>query len=203
MTAPEHWSRRRQPKELLAKSDEWKTEDKLFGYANRRYGPFLQDVAAAAWNHQCSSYLTKELNALHRRWARRTWCNPPYSRGNKARFCRHARAQVLAGDVDLVCLLLPHDTADGYWRDYVEAPAGRLLRVSKELNHVGTVIQTQWGRLTVEKTELYGRCRYEHNDGTKSCRPGTARHSSALVVFARPGLLRPLVQTPGHFQGAA
>lgn len=205
MTALEHWSRRAQPKGLLAKSDEWKTEAKLFGYANRRYGPFLLDAAAAAWNHQCAKYLTKAQDALHLAWevwARRVWCNPPYSRGWKARFCRHARNQVLAGGVDLVCMLLPHDTADGYWRDYVEQPAGRLLRVTKELNDVGTVIQTQWSRLTVEKTELYGRCRYEHNDGSSSCRPGTARHSSALVVFARPGLLRPCVQAPGQ-RGAA
>lgn len=197
MTALAHWSRRGTPKGLLALSDEWKTEAKLFRYANRRYGPFLQDTAAAAWNHQCAKYLTKEVNALHQRWARRCWCNPPYSRGWKARFSRHARSQVLAGDVDLVCMLLPHDTADGYWRDYIEAPAGPLMRVTKELNNVGTVIQTQWRRLTVEKTELYGRCHYEHNDGSSSCRPGTARHSSALVVFARPGVLRPLVQTPG------
>lgn len=198
MTALAHWSRRAQPKTLLSKSDEWKTEAKLYGYANRRYGPFLQDVAAAAWNHQCTRYLTKEDNALHHRWARRSWCNCPYSRGNKGRFCRHARRQALAGEIDLTCMLLPHDTSDGYWRDFVEAPAGRLLRVTKEITAVGTVIQTQWSQLTVEKTELYGRCRYEHNDGSKSCRPGTARHSSALVVFARPGVLRPLVQAPGR-----
>lgn len=202
MTKLEHWSRRAQPKGLLAKSDEWRTQAKLFGYANKRYGPFLQDVAAAAWNHQCASYLTKEDNALHHRWARRCWCNPPYSRGWKDRFCRYARNQVHSGASDLVCMLLPHDTADGYWRRHVEGPAGRLLRVTKEINDVGTVIQTQWSELTVEKTELYGRCRYEHNDGSSSCRPGTARHSSALVVFAAPGVLTPLVQT-SVLKGAA
>lgn len=190
-----HWSKRAQDPTLLAKSDEWRTPGQVFAYASERYGPFLLDAAAARWNHQLPLYFDKRQDSLKHRWARRTWCNPPYSRGFKEAFLAHGRRQVLAGQVDLTCFLLPHDTSDGYWRRHVEGPAGRLLGCSKAFTEMGTVIQTRWSRLTVEKTELYGRLRYEHHDGTSSCRPGTARHSSALVVFAWPGLL---VQASGR-----
>lgn len=71
-------------------------------------------------------------------------------------------------------------------------PTGRLLSVTKEFCDVGTIIQTRWEHLTVEKVEIHERIRYQHNDGSRSCRPGTARHSSALVTFAAPGALPPL-----------
>lgn len=187
-----HWSRRAQDPTLLAKSDEWKTPARIFRYANARYGPFLLDAAAARWNHQCPKYCSKQNSGLKTGWAKRTWCNCPYSRGFKEKFLAWGRKQLLSPlpfVLELACFLLPHDTSDGYWRRQVEAPAGRLLGVTKELNELGTVIQTRWQHLTVEKTELAGRLRYIHNDGTSSCRPGTARHSSALVVLARPGVL--------------
>lgn len=192
-----HWSRRAQDPSTLAKSDEWRTPSWLFEYASQRYGPFLLDAAAAKWNHQVESYCDKKRSGLACTWPVRTWCNPPYSRGLKEKFLAHGREQILTANwphayPQLVCFLVPHDTSDGYWRRTVEAPAGKLLSVTKEFNDVGTVIQTRWSALTVEKTEIHGRLRYEHNDGSSSCRPGTARHSSALVVFARPGTLRPL-----------
>lgn len=200
MTALAHSSRRAQPRGLLAKSDEWQTPPWLFKYASKRYGPFALDAAAAAWNFLCARYHAKDDHSLERTWARRTWCNPPYSRGFKEQFLAWGRRQVLEGLVELVCFLVPHDTSDGYWRRTVEAPMGDGVRVSKEWNDVGTVIRTSSSALVIEKTELHHRLRYQHNDGSKSCRPGTARHSSALVVFARPGVLRPLVQASGRWR---
>lgn len=196
MSSVEHWSRRAQDPDLLAESDEWQTPARIFNYANERYGPFDLDAAAARWNHQCAEYFSKRKSGLRSGWAKRTWCNPPYSRGFKEKFLAWGRKQLMPTGIpfvlELACFLVPHDTADGYWRRQVEGPAGRLLGVTKELNEIGTVIQTRWQHLTVEKTELHGRMRYVHNDGTSSCRPGTARHSSALVVLARPGVLHRL-----------
>ncbi len=197
MTALEHWSRRAQPEVLLSKSDEWRSPPALFAYASDRYGPYLLDAAAAHWNHLCSIYFSKQRNGLERPWFRRTWCNPPYSRGMKARFLRHGREQVLSRRIELVTYLLPHDTADSYWSDFIEAPAGKLIGVTKAWDNFGTIIQTRFDRLTVEIVQLKRRLRYQHADGSSSCRPGTARHSSALVTFARPGALKPLVPTSG------
>lgn len=195
MTALEHWSRRAQDPKLLAKSDEWRTPPRLFAWANARYGPFTLDAAAAKWNHQLPQYFTKERSGLKSGWHCRTWINCPYSRGFKEKFLAWGRKQLLSTlpfRLEVACFLLPHDTSDGYWRRCVTAPAGRYLGSVEEDSEVGHVTRTHWSRLTVERVEIFGRLRYEHRDGSSSCRPGTARHSSALVVLARPGILRPL-----------
>jgi len=171
-------------------SDEWSTPPGLFAWASARYGPFLLDVCASKVNHLCEKYFTKGDNALTYPWKGRCWCNPPYSRGNKPAFLGKARERVLGGLSDLVTLLVPHDSAEKYWSDIVEAPAGRLLHVGKELADMGTVIQTRWENLIVEKVEIRGRVNFIHNGRQLS----GARHASVFVTFARPNVLRPLVQ---------
>lgn len=193
------FAERRYGQSEIALSDEWATPEVLFEYFNARYGPFGLDAAAAPWNAKCRHFLTKRQNGLRRPWARRTWCNPPYSRGNKPAFTAYARRQVVEGRVELACLLIPHDTAEGWWHDNVEAPEGRFLGISKQLIEVGVAVQTCWQGLTVEIVTLRGRQRFRHETGVKS----GARYSSVLVTFARPGVLKALIPTSGQKQEAA
>ncbi len=172
----------------ISKSDEWATERWLFEYCNWLYGPFDTDVAAAPWNAKCARFFTKRDSGLVNPWGARDWDNSPYSKGMKEAFMRRGRLFVEDRKSLLTCHLRPHDTSDGYWRRWVEAPAGKLLGVTKHRSQLGTVVQTCWQYLTVEKTEIDGRLSYRHRTGAT----GTARHSSALVVFAQPGLLEPL-----------
>lgn len=172
----------------ISLSDDWSTEKWLFRYLDTLYGPFDVDVAAAPWNAKCDRFFTKRDNALIQQWGRRNFCNSPYSTGMKEAFTWRGRLLVEARKSQLSCHLLPHDTSDGYWRRCVEAESGPFLGITKHRSHLGTVTQTCFAALTVEKTEIDGRLKYRHKSGAT----GTARHSSAVVVFARPGLLEPL-----------
>ncbi len=179
-------------KSELSASDEWRTPAWVFDYAAKHYGPFTLDAAAAKWNHQCRKYFTKLDGSLQRPWDDFTWDNCPYSDGNKEAFTRWGRIQVLDFGKALNCHLVPHDTADGYWARQVEAPAGRFRRVAKVWRELGPVVRTSWGSLEVEVTAINRRVGYVHQSGLET---SNARHASALVVFARPGVLRPLLQT--------
>lgn len=172
----------------ISLSDDWATERWLFEYCNQLYGPFDTDVAAAPWNAKCERFFTRRDSGLRNQWGLLNWCNSPYSTGMKEAFTFRGRLFVEDRKSTLSCHVLPHDTADGYWRRHVEAPAGKLVGITKHRSQLGTVIQTCWEYLTVEKTEIDRRLRFRHRSGVT----GTARYSSALVVFAQPGLLRPL-----------
>lgn len=176
------------PRSELSLSDDWATEQWLFEYCSLLYGPFDVDVAAAPWNHKVEKFYTKRDSGLVSPWGRRNWCNSPYSKGMKEAFTWRGRLFVEVAKSELSCHLLPHDTADGYWRRCVEVTAGKCLGISKHHSQLGTVIQTRFEGLTVEKTEINGRLSYRHRSGAT----GTARHSSALVVFAQPRILEPL-----------
>ncbi len=169
-------------------SNDWATERWLFEYCSLLYGRFDTDAAAAPWNTKCERFFTQRDSGLRGQWGRRNWCNSPYSTGMKEAFSNRGRLFVEQCRAELSCHLLPHDSSDGYWRRIIEAPAGKLLGVTKHRSQLGTVVQTCWEYLTVEKTEIDGRLRFRHRTGVT----GTARHSSVLVVFAQPELLAPL-----------
>jgi hypothetical protein len=89
--------------------------------------------------------------------------------------------------------------SEGYWARDVEGPGGRYLGVWKHWAELGPVVQTVWEDLAVELTLINRRVDYVHESGRQT---NNSRHPSALVVFARPGVLRPLVQMSGNPQGA-
>lgn len=184
----------------LSASDEWATPAWLFDFAKRSYGPFDLDAAAAPWNAKCLRFFTREDGALQREWGQSTWCNCPYSTGNKEAFTRWGRLNVWRMRKPLSCHLLPVDSADGYWSRHIEAPAGRLHHVTKAWSQLGPVVRTSWAELDVDVLLLNRRVDYVHESGTQV---NNSRHPSALVTFARPGYLRPLVQTFGNSPGAA
>lgn len=172
----------------LSTSNDWSTPAWLFRYLDALYGPFDVDVAAASWNAKCARFYTKRDNGLVLPWYRRPFVNCPFNGGNKELFTGRGRELVELGEVELSTHLLPHDTSDGYWKRVVRASAGPLLGITAHRSGLGWVTQTCWRHLTVEVTEIDGRLSYTERSGAT----GTARHSSAVVVFARPGVLEPL-----------
>jgi site-specific DNA-methyltransferase (adenine-specific) len=58
--------------------DDWETPGDFFASLNQEFD-FLLDVAAAPSNAKLPAYYTEKDNALIKPWAKRNWCNPPYS----------------------------------------------------------------------------------------------------------------------------
>jgi phage N-6-adenine-methyltransferase len=175
----------------LSASDEWATDPRLFALAAREYGPFDLDVAADEWNAKAPRFISRRRNALKTgRFPRckRGYDNPPYSKGNKAPFLSRARAAVLERRAELFCNVVPASTAEGWWHELVEKPAGRYEGAGRAWTELGAVTQTRWRRLWVEVTLVRGRAKHVERSGAT----GSARHSTAVVVFARPGVLRRL-----------
>lgn len=178
----------------LSLSDEWSTPADLFAALRALYGPFHVDVASSDANAKCANHFTKRDSALERSWRvkgqhTRAWDNPPYSRGSLARWMEKARAEVLAHHVELVTNLVPHYTAECWWQRHVEGAAGKRLLTSSGDTNLGPRTQVCWESLTVEVLRLRGRVRFIEASG----RTGAARYSSAVVTFAQPGVLPPLV----------
>lgn len=196
--------------ETFSESDEWSTPPDLFAALSALYGPFDVDAAAAAWNRKCTLWCGSigglsldvvaaplgdafafDWSSHGRRNFSRVWCNPPYSRGSLERWVSFFRERVLVGDLPLVTMLVPHYTAEGWWR-HVEAPAGELLLTTSGHTEIGPRTQVCWEHLTVEVLRKRGRVHFVERRG----KTGAARHSSAAVTFARPGVLEPLRAGP-------
>lgn len=186
----------RQKLETTAVSDEWATPRAFFAALDQLYGPFDVDVAASDVNHLLARYFTREDDALsdepwRRRCplARRAWCNPPYSKPNLELFTARARAEVLAG-LELVTCLIPTSTSAAWWHENVERPEGAILSVTSEPSHfLGARTLTRSEGLDVEVLRVRGRLRFDGEGSVSS-----ARFHSAVVTFARPGLLPSLAR---------
>lgn len=68
-----------------SKTSEWETPQRLFDTLAILYD-FGLDAAASKTNAKCSTYITKEQNALNKNWCelsrgKDVWLNPPYGRG--------------------------------------------------------------------------------------------------------------------------
>lgn len=168
----------------LSNSDEWRTPDRLFNACTDHYGPFALDAAAAKWNARCSKYFTKRESGLRRPWRGRTWCNPPYSRGNLLRWVGYARDQVVTNQTGLVCMLVPAYTSERWWQLHVMPPFGIHRPLRAEMLRrpgIGAGWRTWWASFCVEVVFVEGRLRFRHESGVQD----SARHPSAVVVFSR------------------
>ena len=179
-------------------SDEYCTPRWFFAACNELYGPYDLDVAATDANHLCRRWFTKEDNALDPLpWrarvpsARRAWNNCPYSKPNLDEFTARARSEVLRGGaeklpgIELVTCLIPMSTSAAWWHLNIERPEGRILATTTEADHpLGSRTLVRSERLDIETVRVRGRLAFA-GPGTK----GGARFHSALVTFARPGLL--------------
>ncbi|MFA6168346.1 MAG: DNA N-6-adenine-methyltransferase [Gemmatimonadaceae bacterium] len=127
---------------VCTERDTWGTPVDFYARLDRIFH-FNLDAAATAQNTLCDHYITPEQDALTVPWLSvntvrsRAWCNPPYSRGWKEAFCEKAIEEVRAGHAEMVAMLLPINTADGYWTQWVTPHAAEILFVEGRLKFKG------------------------------------------------------------------
>ena len=115
-----------------SKSNEWATPQDLFAVLNREFN-FDVDVAASEHNHKCTTYWTKDDDALGLKWSApwypgggRFWCNPPYGRSID-KWVRKCYRESKRGALVVALLFSRTDTA--WFQDYcMMATEIRLIR---------------------------------------------------------------------------
>lgn len=103
---------------ILPDKDNYGTPDWVYEWANYIYGPFDLDAASSETNKRCMRFFTKEDDALTRAWdAKKVWCNPPYSikGGSILAWVNKAIKEVVDGNANRVCLLIPADSSTRYY----------------------------------------------------------------------------------------
>ena len=126
---------------------EWGTPAKIFGPLQEEFGPFTLDACASAWNAKAPKYFTKEQDGLKQQWSGRVWLNPPYGKG-LGEWLGSAWSSTAHGPqyghAELVVAIVPSRTDTSWWHQWVIGKA--------------------------EIRFLYGRFRFEKEDGSKTRR---------------------------------
>jgi phage N-6-adenine-methyltransferase len=107
-------------------NDEQATPQEVVDLLAAEFGPFDLDPAASIGNAKAPVYFTRDDDGLSEPWKGRIWLNPPYSRGSLRKWLAKARAEVGAGNAELVVCLVPADRSTRWWRE--NAPAASLVR---------------------------------------------------------------------------
>jgi len=102
---------------MTSNSGEWETPQSFFDRLNKIYR-FDLDAAASHENAKCSSYYTKEDDALTQPWPGRVWCNPPYGR-EVAAFVEKGWKAAQHQRTLIVVMLLPARTDTRWWHEWV------------------------------------------------------------------------------------
>jgi phage N-6-adenine-methyltransferase len=110
------------PEPRNGRTDSWGTPPEVFDPLHAEFH-FAADVAAADDNAKCARYLTEEEDGLSQPWhvlapLGAIFCNPPYRRGQIARWVAKAWEESRLGCT--VVMLLPADkTEQAWWHQYV------------------------------------------------------------------------------------
>jgi phage N-6-adenine-methyltransferase len=94
-------------------TDEWTTPPEIVA----EYGDFDLDPCAREESAKATYFYTKADDGLAQDWFGRVWVNPPYS--NPAPWCQKAVAEIQAGRVTEVVMLLPGSIDTGWFHDWV------------------------------------------------------------------------------------
>lgn len=117
-------------------SDSYGTPQNLWESLNKEFN-FNLDAAASSQNHKCLNYFDKEANSLSKSWVDygSVWCNPPYSRGNIARFVEKGWRESLKGCC--VVMLVRCDPSTNWFQDFVMDKADEVRFVDKRIKFIG------------------------------------------------------------------
>jgi phage N-6-adenine-methyltransferase len=85
--------------------DDWETPQATFDALHAEFN-FLLDVAANSINAKLPRFYAEKDDGLSRPWAKRNWCNPPYS--DLASWIQKASAEQKLGN--LTAMLIPART---------------------------------------------------------------------------------------------
>lgn len=184
------------------------TPDYIFDACDEVFGPFTFDPATALGFHTTDVILDRggivvtldgtydaspdehpvfrgtttypdRNDGLSEPWFGRVWMNHPYGREDW-RWVRRAREQVRNGDADLVCALVPVKASMKWWRNYIMFGGFRDI----DGNHR---IRTRRPGGADLVFNIPGRVRF--GDSSTGAEPYSATFSSALAVFAKPGVV--------------
>jgi site-specific DNA-methyltransferase (adenine-specific) len=92
-----------------SKSDEWATPQAFFKQVSAEFGGFDLDVCATTENAKCDRFYAIDDDRLSQPWARKNWCNPPYS--DIKRWVQKARREQLLGNQTVMLIPARTDTA--------------------------------------------------------------------------------------------
>ena len=166
----------KEPRPHIAKSaqrDDWETPYDLFDSLDDEFGPFTMDAAAALGQRSANIVLERGgkiaiappeghpvkgrvpainprilYDAFEHPWTGRVWLNSPYGPIELlTAFVEKAAREVLYGNAELVCALLPSRTGTGWWQDYV-LPEVMFWEGSPQQLRGVTVVRFLRGRVT-------------------------------------------------------
>lgn len=149
--------------------DMWQTPPDLFSRISAEYGPFAIDAAANGRNRHCARWFGPGSNlgvedALAVPWwdyARKIWCNPPYSRGMVSAFVKQGWEAARFNGTQST-FLLPSTTETHWWHSFVYDVDRRRFRPGVEVEFIK------------------GRVRFVRPDGTQA---GAGGFGSVVVTF--------------------
>lgn len=163
----------------------------LVNHLQRYFGRFTCDLAAEPWSAVASGFITKEMDLFKQLQLRvkHGYINFEYGPGQLKRATEFVRDRVTQGWFEQVTQLVPHYTADGWWRN-MTAPKGRVLRAEWRYDWLGHPRLKNWTRLfseglTVDVITVDGRLKHRYPPGYKGKR-SIAPFSSAVVRFSQP-----------------
>lgn len=169
--------------------DDWATPQALFDEMNKKYGPFDLDVCATKENSKCGhnylglgTYYSPDtfVDGLIAQWHMigvKCWMNPPYSRGQQAKWVKKAYEESQKGCT--VVALLPARTDTRAFHTYIWDTA---LAAPK----AGVKVEFLKGRVKFENTKSKAN-RVSPSSKEEATR---AKHGapfpSMIVVFSPP-----------------
>lgn len=109
-----------------SKSNEWETPKYVFNSLNDEFN-FKLDAAATKENTLCSSFFTKENNALIQDWSsfKSIWCNPPYGK-LIGQFLQKGYEESLKDSI--VVFLIPARVDTKWWHNYCSKGEVRFIK---------------------------------------------------------------------------
>lgn len=122
--------------------EDWRTPDWLFAQVDAEFG-FTLDACATAESAKCARYYTVADDGLSQPWEGVVWCNPPYGRGQLAKWVKKGCESARAGAV--VVMLVPCWCDTRWWHQFVMAGAElRFISSRVEFHGPGDWVCHQW-----------------------------------------------------------
>jgi phage N-6-adenine-methyltransferase len=124
---------------IATQKDSWETPQHIFDKLDQEFH-FTLDAAANSENTKCTTFLDESVDALLVDWCKyarggNIWLNPPYSKGNVARFLQKAYVESEKGMGSVVCLI-PVDFSTNWWHNYV-MNANAILAIKGRVKFIG------------------------------------------------------------------
>lgn len=141
----------RMPKQKPGRSrQDYETPRELFSAVERRFGPFVFDLAASSRNSKCNEYYNSRVDSLKQDWSQlrgNLWLNPPFANidpwAAKCKLSRinlavleHKAGQYQSPAATCIFLLTPASVGSNWFMEHVWGHA-LVLALNPRLTFVG------------------------------------------------------------------